>query len=90
MASAVDHYREAERLRAAADRWLNADTGWMASMSTDERLARRDSDNQAAQVEATLALAAVMALTGPMAAGAFTDEPEIKAWHEAAGVKTDG
>lgn len=56
------HYDEAEKLLKQADHWLNADTGWMATMSTEERLARRAADLAAAQVHATLALTAGVVL----------------------------
>lgn len=55
-----EHFREAERLQAEASKWANADRGWMASMSTDERIARRMADLADAQVHATLALAAAV------------------------------
>lgn len=88
MASSVDHYREAERLREEADHWLNADAGWRANLSSDDRIARRNSDLLAAQVEATLALAAATALNSHMAM--HHDDPEIAAWREAAGVSPEG
>jgi hypothetical protein len=80
-----DHYREAERLTTQADRVLDADYGWMASLSTEERLARRNSDLAAAQVHATLALTAATALLSTMAAAGYTDDPDLKAWVQAAG-----
>lgn len=40
-----------------ADYWLDADTGWKGKLSGAERLARRNSDLAAAQVNATLAVA---------------------------------
>ncbi|HVQ96110.1 MAG TPA: hypothetical protein VMU51_34135 [Mycobacteriales bacterium] len=58
-----EHYLAAERLLAAADGWMDADIGWQAHMSTDERIARRRADLAAAQVHATLA--AVPAPLGP-------------------------
>ena len=78
-----EHYREAERLAEQADEWLDADHGWKASMSTSERLERRAADLAAAQVHATLALAAATALS------TVTDEApmaEFDAWSEVAGV----
>lgn len=53
-----EHYRVAERLIADADAWMDADSGWMADLSGEERIARRVADLAAAQVHATLALAA--------------------------------
>jgi hypothetical protein len=61
-----DHYAEAERLAEQAETWLDAELGWKAALSTDMRIARRDSDNAAAQVHATLALAAA---TSPRRSG---------------------
>jgi hypothetical protein len=51
----LDHFREAERFAASAEEWMDADYGWKATMSTGERIARRSTDLQAAQVHATLA-----------------------------------
>lgn len=53
--SETDHFREAERFAASAEEWMDADTGWKATMSTGERIARRANDIQAAQVHAILA-----------------------------------
>jgi len=57
-----EHYREAEELAKRADEWPDADYGWKAALSTEERIARRAGDLAAAQVHATLALAAATAL----------------------------
>jgi hypothetical protein len=61
-----EHYREAERLIAQADGWLDADYGWKATLSREERIGYRAADLAAAQVHATLAHAAatVFALYG--------------------------
>lgn len=56
--SIIDHFGEAERFAALADEWMDADWGWKAELSTEERIARRAADLAAAQVHATLALAA--------------------------------
>jgi hypothetical protein len=56
-----DHYREAERLIDQADVIMDADYGWMASLGSGERLQRRTAYLAAAQVHATLALAAATA-----------------------------
>ncbi|MET9952365.1 hypothetical protein ABZ135_12560 [Streptomyces sp. NPDC006339] len=50
-----EHHARAEELLARADTWMDADTGWKARLSTDERLAHRSADLTAAQVHATLA-----------------------------------
>ncbi|MFC4910920.1 hypothetical protein [Actinomadura gamaensis] len=60
-----EHYAEAGRLLEQADHWLDADTGWRASLSTAERLAHRDSDLAAAQVHALLAIAARLSAGSP-------------------------
>jgi hypothetical protein len=57
-----EHYREAERLTEQASTWANADTGWKAHLSSEERIAYRMADLAEAQVHATLALAAATAL----------------------------
>jgi hypothetical protein len=67
-----EHYREAERLLGEA---VETHDGQPA----DTCLAR-------AQVHATLALAAANALTGPVAAGLYDEQPDLVAWTEAAGV----
>jgi hypothetical protein len=59
--SGPEHYREAERLADEAETWANADTGWKGQLTSAERVERRDSDLAAAQVHATLALAAATA-----------------------------
>jgi hypothetical protein len=64
MATGPEHYREAEKLAAQADEWLNADYGWKGNLTAAERLAYRNSDLAAAQVHATLALAAAAGLSG--------------------------
>lgn len=51
----AEHTREAERLAASAEEWMDADYGWKATLSTQERLLYRSCDLQAAQVHATLA-----------------------------------
>jgi hypothetical protein len=56
------HYREAEVLAGSASKWL---TEWgPVDMTSAERLDRKNSDLAAAQVHATLALAAATALPG--------------------------
>lgn len=50
-----EHYREAERLAASAEEWMDADSGWKSQLSAAERTARRSADLLAAQVHATLA-----------------------------------
>lgn len=60
-----EHYAEAGRLLEQADHWLDADTGWKASMSAQERLARRNSDLAAAQAHALLAIAARLSAGSP-------------------------
>lgn len=74
MATGPEHYREAERLLNEAGKWMNADTGWMAHMSTEERLARRTADLAEAQVHADLAKAAASALNRPDGEGMVRDD----------------
>lgn len=70
-----EHYREAERLMKQGDEWMDADLGWKASLSVDDRLARRTADLLAAQVHATLAQAAAQS---PAASGAQLEtEPAV-------------
>ncbi|MGS2645928.1 hypothetical protein [Streptosporangium sp. G12] len=71
------HFREAERLIEEANHVGHNDPQ------------RGDGILLAAHVHATLALAAATALTGSMAAQSYIDEPEIRAWHEAAGVEPE-
>ncbi|MEU1309432.1 hypothetical protein ABZ419_11130 [Streptomyces cinnamoneus] len=58
----LEHYRRAEQLAAQADGWMDADRGWKAHLPAQERIAFRTADLAAAQVHATLALAAATAL----------------------------
>lgn len=39
-----DHFREAERLIDRAETWEDADHGWKAGMSAEERIERRKAD----------------------------------------------
>ncbi len=83
-----EHYREAERLAAQADEWMDADRGWKAHLSTEERLAFRTADLAAAQVYATLALAAAMALVDETPrSDSFS---EYRAWQAMAGSPYEG
>jgi hypothetical protein len=50
-----EHYQEAERFAASAEEWMDDAAGWKTGMSAQERIARRATDLQAAQVHATLA-----------------------------------
>jgi hypothetical protein len=59
-----EHYREAERFAAEADTYPDADLGWKGNLDGEERIRYRMADLAAAQVHATLALAAATALTG--------------------------
>ncbi|WP_326646099.1 hypothetical protein OG884_15720 [Streptosporangium sp. NBC_01755] len=70
--SGPEHYGQAEHLLGLADR---------SPMGGDEERFYLG----AAQVHATLALAAATALTGDRAS--YTDEPEIRAWHAVAGTE---
>jgi hypothetical protein len=80
-----EHYLEAERFQRQAETWENADTGWKADMSGEERIARRTADLTAALVHATLAGAAATAL-GSLSNGMPGED--FAAWNEAAGVPT--
>lgn len=80
-----EHYREAERLQHQAETWANADTGWKAHMSGEERIARRMADLTAAQVHATLAQAAATALNCPDGEGMGIED--YREWMSAASVK---
>ncbi|WND33983.1 hypothetical protein RI578_06600 [Streptomyces sp. BB1-1-1] len=86
MATGPDHYREAERLQQQADTWENADTGWKAHLSTDERLARRNADLLAGLVHAVLANAAATALNDHATDGGGMPLEDYNAWVDAAAV----
>jgi len=83
-----EHYREAERLTDQASTWANADTGWKAHLSSEERIAHRMGDLAEAQVHATLAHAAATAMGAPVEddLAGFTIE-DRDAWYKAAGEK---
>lgn len=85
MATGPEHYREAERLTQQAGEWMDADTGWKAHMSGEERIARRAADLAEAQVHATLALAAATALNRPDGEGMVRDD--YREWMRAASVQ---
>lgn len=70
------HYRAAERLAGMAHDWTYGDRN---DPVVGAALAAE------AQVHATLALAAATALTGHGAG--YLDDPEIRAWREAAGTR---
>ena len=55
MSTTEEHVREAEQFAASAEGWMDADTGWKATLSAQERILRRSADLQAAQVHAMLA-----------------------------------
>ncbi|WP_069769734.1 hypothetical protein [Streptomyces sp. LUP30] len=83
-----EHYREAERLTDQANSWANADTGWKAHLSSEERIAYRMADLAEAQVHATLALTAATAMQAAVD-GSETGmgSAEFHEWYQAAGVK---
>jgi hypothetical protein len=60
-----EHYAAAERLLATASEIMDADWGWMASLTREERLAERAGYLAEAQAHATLALTAATAISGP-------------------------
>ncbi|WP_084518046.1 hypothetical protein [Microtetraspora niveoalba] len=70
-----EHYREAERLLVGCK---TQDGALLIEEGTAEVLA-------AAQVHATLALAAATALLSPVAAGGYDDDRDLRAWRAAAG-----
>lgn len=87
-----EHYREAERLTDQAASWMNADTGWKAHLSSEERIAHRMADLAEAQVHATLANAAATAMGAPVDGEADSGLPpqDAKAWNDVAGVNGKG
>lgn len=82
MATGPEHYTEAERLMEQSRTWENADTGWKAHLSTEERLARRMADLAEAQVHADLAKAAATAM-GALSGGMAGED--FEAWDKVAG-----
>jgi hypothetical protein len=86
MATGPEHYREAERLADQADHWMNADTGWKAHLSTEERLARRSADLTAALVQAVLANAAATALNDNASDAGGMPLEDYNAWVDVAAV----
>ena len=83
MSTTEDHFRQAELFAARAEEWMDADTGWKAEMSMNDRLGRRSLDLSAAQVHATLAATATQRVLQPKLdawmALAFRDAPETDA-----------
>jgi hypothetical protein len=86
MATGPEHYAEAEKLLKQADSWENADTGWKAHMSGEERIARRTADLAAALVHAQLANAAATALNDADPNGGGMPEDDYGAWRKVAGL----
>jgi len=86
MATGPQHYRQAERLAEQADAWMNADTGWKAHLSTDERIARRNADLLAGLLHAVLADAAATALNDHSHSEGGMPLEDYDAWVKAAGV----
>lgn len=82
MATGPEHYTEAERMRAAADEWADADLGWKANLTARERIDQRLADLADAQVHATLALAAAVGTFGGDEARSRED---FVAWERVAG-----
>lgn len=77
-----EHYAAGEKLLESAAAIMNADYGWMASLSTEERLTHRTADIAAAQAHFTAALAAATAL---MHGDDDTMPADWQAWNRAAG-----
>lgn len=86
MATGPEHYTEAERLQRQAASWMDADTGWKANLSTEERLAYRMADLAEAQVHATLAGAAATALNDADPNGKGMPDKDYGAWRDVAGI----
>jgi hypothetical protein len=78
-----DHYRVAEKLTEDAGAVMDYDHGMYASMDTGERIKRQAALLAAAQVHATLALAAAAALNDPQGGMGGND---WHAWHDAVSV----
>lgn len=92
MATGPDHYLEAERMRAAADEWADADLGWKANLTAQERINQRLADLADAQVHATLALAAATAMAGRTSNVTHVSgmhEVDFETWDRVAGVQDD-
>ena len=83
MSTTEDHFRQAELFAARAEEWMDADTGWKAEMSMNDRLGHRSLDLSAAQVHATLAATATQRALLPKLDEwmtlALKDAPELEA-----------
>lgn len=86
MATGPEHYLEAERMHAAADEWADADLGWKANLTAQERINQRLADLTDALVHATLAQAAATALAA-RPEGMY--DLDYEAWDRIAGVQDD-
>lgn len=75
---AVHHYQRAEQLADKAEDWADADYGWAAGLTQQERQQFRMADLAAAQLHATLAGVAVAMLTA--ASGGTAPESVIPEW----------
>lgn len=77
-------YHKGRRLIDDAAHWMNADIGWKAELSSEERIARRMADLAEAQVHATNANTAALVMLGNLIANATDqDSVELDAWAEA-------
>ncbi|MEV1245163.1 hypothetical protein [Nonomuraea sp. NPDC049750] len=88
MASAVEHYREGERLLAAAVE-IPLEAAVDTSLSLEERReasAMAHATAAIAQAHFTAALAAATALLGAVAGSGY-DDADLDAWREAGGTK---
>jgi len=84
MATGPEHYRKAERLAEQADTWMNADTGWKAHLSTEERIAHRTADLLAGLLHAVLANSAATALNDHSADEGGMPLADYDAWVQTA------
>lgn len=74
-----DSYRAALRLIDEADHWMDADMGWKAQLSGEERIDRRTADLIKAQVLATNAqTAAIITLASAIESGLY----ELDGWRD--------
>lgn len=82
-----DHYRDAERLAENAAEWLDGDTPGMTGFSVQECRTRGTLNLAAAQVHATLALAAATALQAALPL--VGDDQQVTEWCGAIGATLD-
>lgn len=86
MTTGPEHYTNAAALVSRGVAWTDDINATPDELTTDQRIALRQAENAAAQVKATLALAAALALSQPSSKSPQGyDTPDRAEWRRVAG-----